>query len=310
MTQAITPTASQEQLDSIETWKLKDWIENIKSWPDLDDQFKKYRYRKKRGHQKVAHLLRDKLYQGLSIHLEYQLLHRRELETQIYSEPLLGLMPHASLMVASHDFITRHWWPKIARIGCTWNWIPDADFMWGLFEYSLCFKNYKKIVEGKNSRSAKFLRTQLGEIVNRQKDWLEDPSCPQQVLKSSIFEQAISKADQEAERQKLVKDWKVFFDEIRQDLTANFYKLVLIEAHLFVLSEPDDEPFQKAYQNYWDAWDAYRAQINPAYHQIIYLLNPDSEPVLGGMVGRPPKETGHTKKRGRGRPPKGFQFHL
>lgn len=286
------------------SWTLADWIENIKSWPDGDDQVKKY------GHQKVNQLLRENLYQGLAIHMKYHLLHQRELDSLVHSEPLLDLMPHVNLMLTSHNFITHHCWPRIRWL---WNWIPDADFLWGLFEYSLCYNNLKKIIEGTNIASKNALLAKLGEIVQRKQAWLEDPGCPQKEILSSAIRDVVAHTARYAEEKgNSFQAWEEFFAEIKNDLLSNIYRLILVQADIHICLH-DDFSLINPYQTYMDSWDSYREQMSHNNKfQVLRLESPDYDPVFSGKVGRPRKAKEHTQKRGRGRPPKGqgFQSNL
>ncbi|MCA1993593.1 MAG: hypothetical protein LDL41_16350 [Coleofasciculus sp. S288] len=304
-----SPTESTHEENLLWSWKLADWIENMKSWPDLDDRLKKY------GHRQVGQLLKQNLYEGLSIHMEYHLLHHRHLGNQLYSEPLLGLTPRVNLMLASHDFITRHCWP---RIKWRWDWLPDdSDFLWGLFEYSLCYKLLKRIIEGEdhkrkgigqkalqakldNHKSKKELTlTKLHKAIQAQRNWLEDPWCPKKELASSI-RQAKTIATQE-EKEKYIKDWTDFFAQIEKDFIPNLYKLVLIHADLHILG--GDESLIEPYQAYMNAWDTYRKDVSQSESfQELAVFSPDHEPVWAGKVGRPRKTRGfHSQVRSGGK---------
>ena len=289
-----------QEENQVGSWKLSDWIENMKSWPDFEDQLKKY------GHQKVNRLLRENLYEGLAIHMEYYLLQRRELDSLVHSEPFMDLMPHANLMLTSHDFITRHFWP---RLGWRWNGIPDADFLWGLFEYSLCYNNFKRIIEGTNIPSKNALLAKLGEVVQRKQVWLEDPYCPQKEIPSCVRRNAARTPQEVEEKEKDSEALKEFFAKIKNDLLSNFYRLILFQADMHIVLEKDTSLI-KPYQNYMDSWDSYREQMSRPINtfQVLRLESPDYEPVFAGQVGRPRKAKKHAQKRGRGRPPKGLEF--
>jgi hypothetical protein len=281
------------------TWKLADWIENMKSWPDLDDRLKKY------GHRKVGEFLNQNLYEGLAIHMEYHLLHRRDLGNQLYSEPLLGLTPRVKLMLASHDFVTRHCWPRIKH---RWHWLPDdPDFLWGLFEYSLCCNLLKRIIEGadhkRKEKSQKALEAKLGshkskknlvltklhKAIQGKQNWLQDPWIPQHELRSSIC-QSKTIASQEAKNDYL-QEVTNFFAEIKRDFTPNLYKLVLVHADLHILD--GDESLIEPYRNYLTAWDTYRKEVSESENfQELELLSPDHDPIWAGRVGRPRKNKG------------------
>jgi hypothetical protein len=293
------PTESTHEKNLLWSWKLADWIENMKSWPDLDDRLKKY------GHRKVGKLLNQNLYEGLSIHMEYHLLHNRDLGNQLYSQPLLGLTPRVNLMLASHDFITRHCW---SRIKWQWHWLPDdPDFLWGLFEYSLCNKLLKRIIEGtdykRKEKSQKALQakldnhkskkelvlTKLHKAIQGTQNWLQDPWFPQQELRSNICQTQTIAAQEEKE--KYIQDVTDLFAEIKKDFIPNLYKLVLIHADLHILD--GDESLIEPYQAYMSAWDTYRKDVSQSENfQELELLSPDHEPVWAGKVGRPRKNRG------------------
>jgi hypothetical protein len=275
-----------------EEWKLADWIENMKMWPGLHQELELKHY----GHKNLAEK-KNAQYKELAIHMEYQLLHRRELESQVYSEQFLGSIPQVNLMLASHDYITRKFWPVL---GWLWKPIcPDADSLWGLFEYSLCYKSFRDRVKGKRE-SKKVVLSRLNSAINAKQTWLEDITWRLHHTASSTIppRHSTSKDNTPVDAQlEVLKDF-------RKDPALHFYKLVFIQSDHQILTKRD-KTFLKAYQDYFvHAWNRFRAEVSlSGRYGFWHCQSPDYEPIWSERRGRPPKQKPiQTKTESRSRP--------
>ncbi len=270
----VTPAESHKKPD--EQWKLADWIESMKTWPGLHEELGLKKY----GHRKLAEKLNAQ-YQGLAIHMEYHLLHQRGLESQIYSEPLLSLIPQANLMLASHDYITRKFWPVLG-----WLWKPscsDADSLWSLFEYSLCYKGFCKSIEGKR-QSKKVGLSNLGRTIRNTQTCLEDIAWQ---LQRMPF---LPTADSVSQNNTFYSAWLELHKLLDKDPLLHLHKLVFFYSEMQIGFE-GDKTLIKAYQDYLHAWSRYREEIALSGEYGFWNLQlPDHEPIWSERRGRPPKQ--------------------
>jgi hypothetical protein len=275
----VSPDETHEK--PFEQWKLADWIENMKIWPGLpkDLGLKKV----KTGVVKLAEY-KNAQYKALSTQIEYHLLHKRELESQIYSEPLLFSMPQTNLMLASHRYITQDFWPRLGHI---WKELcPDPDFLWGLFEYSFCYNSfYNRLECGRESKKA--LEAKLGNAIQTTQTWLEDPWMPKKKLQSSAIRDVAAKLARDPNSDPWLKALK----EIKEDPNRHFYKLLFIHSEMYILYEPEFETLIEPYRDYAvHAWSRYLKESSQSQSSgVWYLESLDYEPMWSGKVGRPPK---------------------
>ena len=117
---------SESHEKPFEQWKLTDWIENMKIWPGLYEELELKNY----AHRKLAEK-KNAQYKALAIHMEYHLLHRRKLESQIYSEQLFSSTPQVNLML---------WHPTITLLessgpcwGCSVNHYVQTPILYGAY---------------------------------------------------------------------------------------------------------------------------------------------------------------------------------
>jgi hypothetical protein len=270
-------TESQEK--PFEQWKLTDWIENMKIWPGLYEELELKNY----AHRKLAEK-KNAQYKALAIHMEYHLLHRRKLESQIYSEQLFSSTPQVNLMLASHDYITRKFWPVLG-----WLWkplCPDADFLWGLFEYSLCYKSFRERVRGER-KSKKVVLSNLSSAIRSKQAWLENINWRLQYPLSNMLPatQSANKKDNTTP-----EAWLKVLKDFSKDPALHLYKLVFIQSEWQILSE-GDKTLLHAYQDYVvDAWKRFREEISLSReYGFWHLQSPDYEPIWSERRGRPPK---------------------
>lgn len=260
----------------IEQWKLADWIEDMKTWPGSPEELglKKYGERKLAEH-KSTH------YKKLAVHMEYYLLHKRELESQIYSDQLIGATPQSKLMLASHDFITRYFWPVLG-----WLWKPlcsDADFLWGLFEYSLCYNSFCSSLKGKRD-SKKTALSNLYRATKNYEHWLR--------LTNYHFQNPVTRDIPEQVKNKptLPDSWLKVDKDFRKNPEINLYKLVFVQTEGQIAIN-GDKTLLDAYLDYVvRAWSRYREEVlHSKDYGFWYLQSLDYEPRWSETLGRPPK---------------------
>jgi hypothetical protein len=275
----VFPTQSHEK--PFEQWKLADWIQDMKVWPGLPEELglKKFKI----GLQKLADY-KSAQYKALATQMEYHLLHQRELESQIYAEPLIYAMPQVKLMLASHHYITHDFWP---RLGYLWKPLcPDADFLWGLFEYSLCYKSFRSRLEcGRESMKA--FQAKLNNTLNIRQAWLEDPWKPKKKLQSSAISDLVEKTARDANR----TPWIKTLNDIKEDPARHLYKLLFIQSEKYIFSEPQGDTLIEPYRDYAvHAWNRYQEEGSLSRrYGFWYLESLDYEPMWSEKVGRPPK---------------------
>jgi hypothetical protein len=262
-----------------EQWKLTDWIENMKTWPGLYEELGLKKY----GHRKLAEK-KNAQYKALAIHMEYHLLHRRELESQIHSEQLFSFTPQVNLMLASHDYITRKFWSVLG-----WLWkplCPDADSLWALFEYSLCYKSFRERVKGERKSKKLALSNLKASIRNKQTfleniTWRLHYALSNTLLSTQLTSQGNTPSDA----------WLKLLKDFSKDPALHLYKLVFIQSEQQILLERD-KTLIRAYQDYSvDAWNRYRHEISlSGEYGFWHLESPDYDPIWSERRGRPPKQ--------------------
>ena len=273
----VSPTESQEQ--PFEKWKLADWIENMETWPGLPQELGL----KKTGAWKLAEY-KNAQYKVLSTQMRYHLLHQREFESQVYSEPFLGSIPQTNLMLASHRYITQEFWP---RLGYLWKPLcSDADFLWGLVEYSLCYKSfYDRLECGRESMRA--FQKKLSNALNIRQAWLGDPWKPKKELASSAISDLVAKTARDPNSSPWIKVLK----DIEEDPARHLYKLLFIHSESYILHDLQGDVLIEPYRDYAvHAWNRYRKEGSPSQrYGFWYLESLDFEPMWSEKVGRPRK---------------------
>jgi hypothetical protein len=281
---------------SVSELELADWIEDMKSWPDLENKPKKYG-------KIMATKIINAFYTDLSIHMEYHLLHRRKLLYQVYSEPLVDLLPKVNVMLASHDFITRSYWSRIGYMWVERGFAENPDNFWGLVEHSHCFRQIQDIITQKKlNESKKAVNKQTDQNIKAIKNLLNDPSLPLNPIKSS----AICHLDSSAAKVAQQNPYWVFVENFCGDWRSHFHQLLIEHSKYYVATHQEDKDFRKAFEAYIDACHTYNEQVGQDSNwQLIKLPSLHCKPSHSGKVGRPTKPTTPHLKRDRGRPPKG-----
>jgi hypothetical protein len=276
--------------------ELADWIEDMKSWPDLEKKPKKY------GEVRATKII-NAFYTDLSIHMEYHLLHRRGLLYQVYSEPLVNLLPKVNVMLASHDFITRSYWPRIGYMWVERGFSKNPDNLWGLVEHSHCFRQIQDIItQGNLKKSKKTVNKQCSQSIKATKNFLDDSSQPLKPIKSSAISHLVSIAAKVAKENPHL----VFVEIFCGDWRSHFHQLLIEHSKYYVATHQEDKDFREAFQAYIDACHTYNEQVGQVSNwQLVKLPSLHCNPSHSGKVGRPPKPTTPHFKRDRGRPPKG-----
>lgn len=292
----VTPQLQKHDKSRVDLWKLSDFIEDMKSWPDVGDKVKKY------GYRKTAHVLNNH-YQGLAIWLEYYLLHRKELHNQLFSNDslLIYLKPHADLSAASHSFIDKHFYPR-----AKWLWeslAPNSDVLWGLFEYSWCYSSFKKIIEGTNAKSKSKMLVKLSEAINTKCIWLEEVDGVCQKLSAGIIESQTFNENKKQETLKRFQHIREFLQKAKGNPLANIHKLVILQSELLIFR--GEHSLIKPYNLYLQERQIYRKAVKGSEQlQVLYLPSPDDDPVYSEKGQKIQHSKGVEEKRGRGRPPK------
>lgn len=273
----VSPDETHEK--PFEQWKLADCIEDMKTWFGLPNDLGL----KKVGAAKLAEH-KNAQCKALSTQMEYHLLHKRELESQIYSEPLLFSMPRTNLMLASHRYITQDFWPRLGHI---WKELfPDPDVFWSLFEYSFCYKSlYDRLEGGRESKKA--LEAKLGNAIQTTQTWLEDPWKPRKQLQSNMVRDLAAKTARDPNSNPWLKTLK----GIEEDPNRHFYKWLFIQSEMYIFYKPEGETLIEPYRDYAvHAWNRYRKEGSQSKSSgVWYLESLDHEPMWSEKVGRPLK---------------------
>jgi len=280
---------------NFELMTLADFIASMRLWPQGELQKVAYGL----GQKKALSRMRSH-YQILSVWLEYYLLHRRELGSLLFhSAQYLPLKPQADLSTATHDFITRHFYP---RDGANWKeFAPTADHLWALVEYSQCYREAKGLLQGTGPRKKGELLDGLYQAVITARECLDSGITSI----SPYYRQGMSLVDlRRAEKDGLAAIANRQKDACLDPL-AFIFELVMQRTESLI--EGGDYSLKRHFKLYLKHWDIYRSEASrtPAL-QVLYLPSPDEDPRYSEK-GKRAKGFSPMPRRGRGRPPKGYK---
>lgn len=298
----VSPQLQKDDKSRVDRWKLSDWIENMKSKSWLDEATLK-----KCGHRKIARALNNH-YQELAIWLEYYLLDRKELHEQLFDvdSSLIYLKPQADLMVASHSYINRHFYPRVK-----WLWesfFTTSTMLWGMFEYSLCYSSLQKVIEGSDIKSKSKLLKMMGKVVNGQREWLETVERENKKLSAGIVTN-LHPSRSVLKELKYREDCQKLLQKVQTNFPAHFHKLIHVLSE--VLIQTGERSLIEPYEQYLQEWEIYRkAAVKSKHLQVIYLPDPNNDPEYSKQGRKIQHSNGFESKRGRGRPPKSQSAQL
>lgn len=267
-----------EDID-IQDWKLQDFIEDMKHWAEVIPQHEK-------GYRELREILHQQ-YEGLAQWLTHFLLGETALARVLYSDyRLLELKPHADLSAASHDFITRHFYPRLGYI-----WKPIAtteEHLWAFHEYSLFRQQIKNTNSQEQRRSKTKTVSLLKNSISQNREWLtniiEELEKPNSRKRLPVSAKNENIPDAKVKKQEVQK----YVEELKKDPIPNIHKLIRFQSKAYIQICKDNN-FAKHFKNYFYEWDIYRKSVrNSKYFQVVSLL-PKGQPLYISRRCRPPK---------------------
>ncbi len=256
------------------------FVKDMRSWPDFSEIMITTEKQ-----EIIFQVLKD-FYQFLSLWLEYYVLGRHEILSELIGFPhRMEVKPFADLSLATLKFAE--------QVYCEVSWaqqLPSAEFVWMACERANCWQRLRasNLLGTANTDPKGRLK---GKTAYHDYNMRRIEDC-----KKILKHKDLSEVEQYP---------KELCQQDNQDPKYNVIGRLVGEA-IKVAINKDDDDLDFCIEQYLGTLSSHLTRIKESEtYQIFYLVSPDEEPRLTEKNKRLPKPLEPAPKRARGRPPKG-----